>query len=103
VGDGTFRGAICFEVHSERYNRTDRDLRSELEFLFSAGYGVEAVTSADESEGLLAARGYRPQAVVRTHATRSRGIYRGVRQHDVLDLVCGSGGIRDLLLALPRG
>ena len=69
----------------------------QLEFLFHNGYKTKYVTSTDELKPRIKNLGYKPIKIIQTNDTRFRGIYKNISDSDTIELICNSGGVRDVL------
>lgn len=98
IVDGSWTGKILFECHFPRYDDDSHSMRKPLRMLFENGYRARYLTSNDENKPRIRSKGYKPTALMQTSDTRYRGIYENVSNEDAEALVCGIGGVRDILL-----
>ena len=98
IRDGSYAGKIVFECHFPRYDDQSHSMRGPLEMLFGHGYHARYLTSTDESKPRIRERGYEPIATVQTNDTRFRGVYECVSDDDAVELICETGGVRDVML-----
>lgn len=89
---------IIFETHGSRYS-PEHDIAPPLRRLFALGYRAALVgSSSEEGTKKIEARGYRGSEPIVTDDVK-RVIFENLRESDVLDLVCRTGGIRTVLLS----
>jgi len=96
IEKGIWKGKILFECHFKRYSET-HSIKDKLEFLFKNGYTTKYVTSTDERKPRIRNLGYQPIKTIQTNDTRFRGIYKNISDAHTLQLICNSGGVRDVL------
>lgn len=96
IKNNTWTGKILFECHFKKYNET-HNIKNKLEFLFDNGYKTRYVTSTDERKPRIRNLGYKPIKIIQTNDTRFRGIYENISNPDTIQLICNSGGVRDVL------
>ena len=96
IKNNTWTGKILFECHFKKYNEA-HSIKNKLEFLFNNGYKTRYVTSTDELKPRIRNLGYKPIKIIQTNDTRFRGIYENISNSDTIQLICNSGGVRDVL------
>jgi len=96
IEENKWTGKILFECHFKKYTET-HSIRNKLEFLFNHGYKTKYVTSTDELKPRIRNLGYEPIKIVQTNDTRFRGIYTNISNSHTVQLICNSGGVRDVL------
>ncbi|MEQ8247517.1 MAG: FkbM family methyltransferase [Alphaproteobacteria bacterium] len=100
VEAGKMAPMILFETHRSTYT-PDHDIRGPLERLFRAGYTVPFVASSTEDGAeKMVKMGYATEGLFTTDFQR-RAIFEKLKPSDLIDMVCGEGGIRTVLLAKP--
>ena len=96
IKEKIWTGKILFECHFKKYTET-HSIKNQLEFLFHNGYKTKYVTSTDELKPRIKNLGYKPIKIIQTNDTRFRGIYKNISDSDTIELICNSGGVRDVL------
>ena len=88
---------VVFETHHDRYT-AEHDMKSVMGHLFEIGYYVPIIASANPARTLdIRKLGYQPEDRIRTDATY-RTLFRNIRNDDAIDLICGQGGARVVVL-----
>lgn len=102
VEAGSMAPMILFETHRSTYT-DDHDIRAPLQRLFDAGYSVPFVASSTEAAaGAIERMGYRTDGLFSTDFQR-RAIFQDLQPKHLLDMLCGEGGVRTVLLAKNSG
>jgi len=88
---------IILETHRDRYS-PEHDFAKPLRRLFAAGYEVGYLAStSDQGSALVEAKGYKGGPSINTDFMHRR-LYKNIRPDDAIELICGVGGVRTILL-----
>ncbi|MFQ6016730.1 MAG: FkbM family methyltransferase [Kiloniellaceae bacterium] len=97
VENGDMAPMILFETHRRHYT-ADHDIVGPLSRLFDCGYRIRyAASSGEAGTRIIDNLGYKGSAPVKTDFM-TRVIYENVRNDDLIDLICRTGGVRTVLL-----
>ena len=98
VERGEMAPMILFETHRRKYG-PDHDLVAPLRRLFACGYRARYIgSSSRDGTGIVEGLGYRGGPPIKTDFME-RVIFENIRDDDLIDLVCRTGGVRTVLLA----
>jgi FkbM family methyltransferase len=99
VANGAIKPMVLFETHLSRYG-PDHDMEAPLARLFELGYRARFLaSSAKAGSAAITARGYKGGPPIHTDFV-TRRIFENVRQADMIDLICRTGGVRTVLLEM---
>jgi FkbM family methyltransferase len=92
---------IIFETHLRVYKKRDNQMREVLNKMFTIGYTIKYLSSAEESTTALHGMGYSPFKVVNDYPF-IRGLYVNVNQEHAINCIVDYGGVRTVLLELKE-
>jgi len=92
---------IIFETHLKIYKKRKNKMRDVLNKMFSIGYDIKYLSSAEESTTALHDMGYSPFKIVKDYPF-TRGLYANVDRKCAIDCIVEYGGIRTVLLELKK-
>lgn len=90
---------IIFETHLRVYKKSKHSMSEVLKNLFDVGYKVKYLSSADEKTTPLNGLGYKPFKVIEDYPF-IRGLYKDIKNEDVINCTTNIGGVRTILLEL---
>jgi FkbM family methyltransferase len=97
IDNDEIKPSIIFETHLTRYTE-DHDFSSVLKKLFDRGYKTKIVSSSSQrGTKLLNNLGYQSYKSVASDNV-VRDLYKNIKDHDAIDLICRTGGIRTVYL-----
>tara|TARA_R110000796_G_scaffold11478_2_gene38238 strand:+ start:142374 stop:143318 length:945 start_codon:yes stop_codon:yes gene_type:complete len=98
IREGKIRPIVIFETHLSRYT-TENNFRPVLEDLFEQGYSVTlAASSWEEGSKKVKKLGYISTGSIRSDGVE-REFFENIRNHDALEIICNSGGLRTIVLS----
>ena len=89
---------IIFETHLSRYN-DKHNFQKTLKNIFKIGYRVNLVgSSSDSGSKIIQTYGYKSIKTIKSDGY-VRKIFKNIKDHDAIELICEKGGIRTVLLS----
>lgn len=90
---------IIFETHFPKYKKKKQYVTETFNKIFEAGYKIKYLSSTNEPKEAFKKKAYNPFKIIKDFPFH-RGIYKNIKNHDFIDFVTYTGGVRTVLLEL---
>ena len=90
---------IIFETHFPKYKKKKQYVTETFNKIFEAGYKIKYLSSTNEPKEAFKKKAYNPFKIIKDFPFH-RGIYKNIKNHDFIDFVTDTGGVRTVLLEL---